>query len=133
MINLVVGLAVGVLSHGLPLGEALSTYSQLTIGDGLVSQIPALITSMAAALLLSRGGATDTTADLLSRQFAANWRRHSGAGWQCVVGAGAGRRRCSVIAAVLGGFAGGSERQPPGPRQRSRWRRKTRRRTGCLA
>jgi len=69
-----VGLGVGVLSHGLPVAQALDTYAHLTIGDGLVSQVPALITSMAAALLLSRGGATDSTADLLSHQVIANWR-----------------------------------------------------------
>ncbi len=74
LINLVIGLMVGILSHGMPVGEALSTYSHLTIGDGLVSQIPSLITSMAAALLLSRGGATDTTANLLSDQLTVNWR-----------------------------------------------------------
>lgn len=74
LINLLVGLAVGSFSHGLPVSEALDTYAHLTIGDGLVSQIPALITSMAAALLLSRGGATDSTAELLSRQIIDNWR-----------------------------------------------------------
>ncbi|MRX49700.1 flagellar type III secretion system protein FlhA [Paracoccus sp. S-4012] len=73
-INLLVGLAVGVLSHGLAVGEALRTYAFLTIGDGLVTQIPALITSMAAALLLSRGGATEPTAELLSGQMLGNWR-----------------------------------------------------------
>ncbi|WP_022706011.1 flagellar biosynthesis protein FlhA [Paracoccus zeaxanthinifaciens] len=74
MINLIVGLAVGVSVHGMPVSEAASTYSHLTIGDGLVSQIPALITSMAAALLLSRGGATDTTAELLSSEFTRSWQ-----------------------------------------------------------
>ena len=74
IINLFVGLAAGVLVHGMPVGEAMTTYSKLTIGDGLVSQIPALITSMAAALLLSRGGATENTADLLSQQFLSNWQ-----------------------------------------------------------
>ncbi|MTH65848.1 flagellar biosynthesis protein FlhA [Paracoccus shanxieyensis] len=73
-INLFVGLAAGVLVHSMPIGEALSTYSKLTIGDGLVTQIPALITSMAAALLLSRGGATNNTADLLSSDMMANWQ-----------------------------------------------------------
>src|SRR5690606_6107188 len=68
LINLLIGLSVGVAVHGMPIGEAMASYSHLTIGDGLVSQIPALITSMAAALLLSRGGATDTTAQLVSRQ-----------------------------------------------------------------
>lgn len=84
MINLVVGLAAGILIHGMAASEALATYSHLTIGDGLVAQIPALITSMAAALLLSRGGATETTADLLSRQFGRNWQAPA------IVGAGLG-------------------------------------------
>ncbi|TGN67262.1 flagellar biosynthesis protein FlhA [Paracoccus liaowanqingii] len=74
LINLCVGLAVGITVHGMPLGEAVSTYSHLTVGDGLVSQIPALITSMAAALLLSRGGATETTAGLLSSEFSRSWQ-----------------------------------------------------------
>ncbi|RJL07559.1 flagellar biosynthesis protein FlhA [Paracoccus aestuarii] len=74
LINLCIGLAVGITVHGMPMGEAVSTYSHLTIGDGLVSQIPALITSMAAALLLSRGGATETTASLMSSEFARSWQ-----------------------------------------------------------
>ena len=74
LINLLVGLTVGIVVHGMPISEAVATYSHLTIGDGLVSQIPALITSMAAALLLSRGGATDTTAELLSRQMLHSWQ-----------------------------------------------------------
>lgn len=72
-INLLVGLAVGVIVHGMPVGTAVSTYSHLTIGDGLVSQVPSLITSMAAALLLSRGGATDDTASLILREFTSRW------------------------------------------------------------
>ena len=56
-LNLIVGLAVGTFMHGLDVGHAFQTYSILTVGDGLVSQIPAVIISVAAALLLSRGGA----------------------------------------------------------------------------
>ncbi|MFZ1663646.1 MAG: flagellar biosynthesis protein FlhA [Paracoccaceae bacterium] len=56
MLNLVVGLAIGVGVHGMPLDRALETYAILTVGDGLVSQIPAVIISIASALLLSRGG-----------------------------------------------------------------------------
>lgn len=55
-LNIVVGLLVGTLMHGLPIGTAFETYAILTVGDGLVSQIPAVITSIAAALLLARGG-----------------------------------------------------------------------------
>ena len=56
LLNLIAGLALGVGMHGLPVGEAISTYAILTVGDGLVSQIPAVIISIATALLLSKGG-----------------------------------------------------------------------------
>jgi flagellar biosynthesis protein FlhA len=52
------GLVVGTLVHGMPLARAFETYAILTVGDGLVSQIPAVVISVAAALLLARGGAT---------------------------------------------------------------------------
>jgi flagellar biosynthesis protein FlhA len=55
-LNMVMGLIVGVVVHGMPMGQAFETYAILTVGDGLVSQIPAVIISVAAALLLSRGG-----------------------------------------------------------------------------
>ncbi len=56
-LNIVMGLIVGTVVHGLPLAQAFETYAILTVGDGLVSQIPAVIISVAAALLLARGGA----------------------------------------------------------------------------
>ena len=64
MLNLVVGLIIGITIHGMPAGMAFETYAILTVGDGLVTQIPAVIISIATALLLARGGAsgpTDTT------------------------------------------------------------------------
>lgn len=60
-LNIVMGLVMGVFVHGLPLGQAFETYSILTVGDGLVGQIPAVIISVASALLLARGGATGAT------------------------------------------------------------------------
>ncbi|MTE00023.1 flagellar type III secretion system protein FlhA [Paracoccus sp. YIM 132242] len=74
LVNLLVGLGIGIVAHGMPVGEAMATYSHLTIGDGLVGQIPAVITSMAAALLLTRGGATDTTTRMLSTQLIRGWQ-----------------------------------------------------------
>jgi flagellar biosynthesis protein FlhA len=56
-LNLVMGLIMGTLVHGMPISKAFETYSILTVGDGLVGQIPAVIISVASALLLSRGGA----------------------------------------------------------------------------
>ena len=61
LLNLVMGLAIGTTVHGMPIGKALETYAILTVGDGLVSQIPAVIISIASALLLARGGTTGST------------------------------------------------------------------------
>ncbi|MEM8690481.1 MAG: flagellar biosynthesis protein FlhA [Pseudomonadota bacterium] len=61
LLNLVAGLIMGIAVHGMPLGNAFETYAILTVGDGLVSQIPAVIISIAAALLLARGGAQGAT------------------------------------------------------------------------
>lgn len=61
LLNLVMGLIMGVAVHGMPFGRAFETYAILTVGDGLVTQIPAVIISVAAALLLSRGGAKGST------------------------------------------------------------------------
>ncbi|MBL9051739.1 MAG: flagellar biosynthesis protein FlhA [Tabrizicola sp.] len=63
-LNIVVGLIVGIFVHGLEASEAFETYTILTVGDGLVSQIPAVIISVAAALLLAKGsqkGAADVS------------------------------------------------------------------------
>ncbi|MCV6823081.1 MULTISPECIES: flagellar biosynthesis protein FlhA [Halocynthiibacter] len=61
LLNLVMGLVMGLVVHKMPAGQALETYAILTVGDGLVSQIPAVIISIASALLLARGGATGST------------------------------------------------------------------------
>ena len=61
LLNLIMGLVIGLTIHDMPLGLAFETYAILTVGDGLVSQIPAVIISIASALLLARGGATGAT------------------------------------------------------------------------
>ncbi len=63
-LNIAVGLIVGLLVHDLDAPTAFRTYTILTVGDGLVSQIPAVVISVAAALLLAKGsqkGATDVS------------------------------------------------------------------------
>ncbi len=60
-LNLVMGLVIGISMHDMPVGQAFETYAILTVGDGLVSQIPAVVISIASALLLARGGATGAT------------------------------------------------------------------------
>ncbi|MDU9006581.1 flagellar biosynthesis protein FlhA [Sedimentitalea todarodis] len=56
LLNLMMGLIMGVVVHEMPIGSAFESYAILTVGDGLVSQIPAVIISIASALLLARGG-----------------------------------------------------------------------------
>ena len=68
-LNLVVGLLIGVLMHGMPLAAAFESYAILTVGDGLVTQIPAVIIAIASALLLARGGATGTADFALMSQL----------------------------------------------------------------
>ncbi|RDC74871.1 flagellar biosynthesis protein FlhA [Rhodovulum sp. 12E13] len=69
LLNLVVGLTVGLAMHDMPIGQAFQTYAILTVGDGLVTQIPAVIISIASALLLARGGATGATDLALATQL----------------------------------------------------------------
>jgi flagellar biosynthesis protein FlhA len=57
IINIVGGLIIGFTSHNMGLGEALEVYTKLTIGDGLVSQVPALVISIASGLLVTRNTA----------------------------------------------------------------------------
>ncbi len=69
LLNLVMGLVIGTVIHGMALGQAFETYAILTVGDGLVSQIPAVIIAIASALLLARGGATGATDTALVAQL----------------------------------------------------------------
>jgi flagellar biosynthesis protein FlhA len=68
LINLIGGFAVGVMQRGLAPGEAVSTYSLLTVGDGLVSQIPALLISTATGLIVTRSASEgDMGTDLINQ------------------------------------------------------------------
>ncbi|MGV0949617.1 MAG: flagellar biosynthesis protein FlhA [Azonexus sp.] len=70
IINMFGGLAVGALQHGLPVGEALRIYTLLTIGDGLVAQIPALLLSTSAAILVTRvASSQDMGRQVISQLF----------------------------------------------------------------
>ncbi|CAG19347.1 flagellar biosynthesis protein FlhA [Photobacterium profundum] len=53
-INIIGGLIIGMVQHGLPFGDAIEIYSLLTIGDGLVAQIPSLLLSIGAAMMVTR-------------------------------------------------------------------------------
>jgi flagellar biosynthesis protein FlhA len=71
-INAIGGLLIGVLQHQMPVGEAANTYVQLTIGDGLVTQVPAIIISIAAGFLVSKAGVEGTADKALVAQLATN-------------------------------------------------------------
>ncbi|HZP46231.1 MAG TPA: flagellar biosynthesis protein FlhA [Candidatus Binataceae bacterium] len=68
-INLVAGLFIGVVEHGLSLTDALRTYTILTVGDGLGAQIPALLTSTAAGVIVSRTAGEHDLASTVSREL----------------------------------------------------------------
>jgi flagellar biosynthesis protein FlhA len=70
LINVIGGLFVGVLQHNLDIGTAARTYTLLTIGDGLVAQIPALIISIAAGMVVTRvGDDEDVSQQFVSQLF----------------------------------------------------------------
>ncbi len=70
VINVLGGLAVGVVQHGMPFSEAVRNYTLLTIGDGLVAQIPSLMLSTAAAIIVTRiSSAQDMAGQVLAQLF----------------------------------------------------------------
>ena len=69
VVNIVGGFAIGMAQRGMSFTEALSRYTLLSIGDGLVSQIPALVTSMAAGLLVTRAASKNNFGEELGRQL----------------------------------------------------------------
>ena len=71
IINIVAGIAIGVLQRGMSAGDAAQTYVILTVGDGLVSQVPALLISTASGILVTRSGSSDNFGDTLSSQLTA--------------------------------------------------------------
>jgi flagellar biosynthesis protein FlhA len=68
-INVIAGMVIGIAQNGLPFMQAADTYTRLTIGDGLVSQIPALIISVAAGLLVSKAGVSGSADKALFGQL----------------------------------------------------------------
>ena len=69
-INVVAGMIIGVAQNDLSFAEAAESYTRLTVGDGLVSQIPALIVSTSAGLMVTKAGVTGATEAALGRQLA---------------------------------------------------------------
>src|SRR6478609_8806933 len=69
VINIVGGLAIGLMRHGMSFADAAATFTTLTAGDGLVSQIPALLVSTAAGIVVTKGGMEGTADVALIRQL----------------------------------------------------------------
>ena len=70
LVNIGGGLLLGMINHGMSLGEAVNVFTKLTIGDGLVSQVPAFLTSLAAGLIVTRSSSsTDLSRDVVGQLF----------------------------------------------------------------
>lgn len=87
LINVVGGILIGVLQQGMAWGDALSTYTLLTIGDGLVATIPSIISSTSAGIIVSRAAAEAKMSEELFGQLTKN------------------SRSLKLVAMVLGAFA----------------------------
>ncbi len=70
LVNIIGGFAVGVAINGMLVGDAVEVFTRLTVGDGLVSQLPALVISIAAALIVTRSGSRADLGEELTGQLA---------------------------------------------------------------
>lgn len=68
-INIVGGIIIGVMMHGLSASESAQLFTRLTVGDGLVSQIPALLISTASGILVTRSGSDENLGSVVSKQL----------------------------------------------------------------
>ncbi|MDX2029401.1 MAG: flagellar biosynthesis protein FlhA [Blastocatellia bacterium] len=74
LINIIAGFAIGVLQHSLALGDALQTYTTLTVGDGVAAAVPSLFISVAAALITTRAATEESMSEEMSSQLVINPR-----------------------------------------------------------
>jgi flagellar biosynthesis protein FlhA len=73
-INLVGGMGIGLIRHGMGLADAATTFATLTVGDGLVSQIPALLVSVAAGIVVTKAAGEDRADEAMARQLGGGWK-----------------------------------------------------------
>jgi len=69
VINIIGGIIIGVIGKNMTAGQAAQVYTVLSVGDGLVSQVPALLISTASGILVTRSGSTDNLGNTLSKQL----------------------------------------------------------------
>ncbi len=108
VINIIGGLVVGMAQHDLPFAEAGKTYTLLTIGDGLVAQIPSLIISVAAGIVVSRvGDGEDLSEQILGQMFSQPQVMYVTSGVLGVLGIIPGMPHMAflLMASILGGIA----------------------------
>lgn len=107
-INIVGGLAIGMAQHGLSFREAVEIYSLLTIGDGLVAQLPSLMLSTAAAIMVTRVNESgDMGSQIVRQMFGSSKALYVAAGVMTIMGVVPGMPHFSFLslAACLGGLA----------------------------
>lgn len=73
-INLIGGMLVGMLQHGMTFADAGKIYTLLTIGDGLVAQLPSLLLSTAAAIMVTRASGSEEMGKMINRQMFTSWK-----------------------------------------------------------
>lgn len=74
LINIIAGFAIGVLQHGMEMGDALKTFTVLTVGDGVAAAVPSLFISVAAAMITTRTATESSMGEDVSRQLLSNPR-----------------------------------------------------------
>ena len=118
VINIFGGLAIGILRHGMGFADAATTFTTLTVGDGLVSQIPALLVSTAAGIVVTKGG-TEGSADVaLFRQLGGSTKplaMAAGAAGVLALMPGLPMLPFLALAGLSGGAAWWRHQMPVGP------------------
>ena len=105
VINIIGGLIIGIIQHGMPASEAASTYTTLTIGDGLVAQIPSLLLSIATAIIVTRESGESDLSKTLSRQIGAGRAWYPVAGILALIGILPGMPNLLFLTAAAGAAA----------------------------
>ncbi|MBN1809611.1 MAG: flagellar biosynthesis protein FlhA [Planctomycetes bacterium] len=80
LVNIIGGFVIGIVKQGLSPGEAIATYTRLTVGDGLVSQVPALVISVAAGLIITRSAGRENLGRQVLSELFVGWRPIGAAG-----------------------------------------------------
>jgi flagellar biosynthesis protein FlhA len=115
-INIVGGLAIGVIRHDMAFADAANTFTTLTVGDGLVTQIPALLVSVASGIVVTKGGVEGRADTALVRQLGGSYKPLALAGAAAAVLAtmpGLPALPFLALACLAGGGAWWRMRNPP--------------------